>query len=489
VKDAIAAFKKSLDTDPLMWCSYEKLCKLNPNAVDISKTFSDTNDKIKSFIKKVSYAMNSSIIEERSEKKNKDFNLLSPSPEENLKPNNMNNMINGLKSVESVKSQCQNKESNLFTIEENDTTKKKQMHSEVSNNKSGLYNNQNNISSINANINNVYNLFVNTINNTSQNSFSSNQKPAFNTPQAQLTKEYRVEHAQKNPENRPKFLVGSNCSLSPGPLLFNSNPGSSDSNNVLGNNQILKEPILNPFVLSVSNNSTSNIFNNSSNIICTPKEKQNILQEFNYQNKETSFSEQGKNNKNNNDGTINMFSIYDKSKFVNIAKLLRAFAEITKQINIFSNKEAMDNLNQLPNQYKKSGWVLSNFGKCFFELGRYKESEKIYQECLKREPYRLEGLDYFSTTLWHLKDQYQLCTLANHCLEQSHFQQETWIVVGNCYSLQRESEAALSFFKRSIQLNPYYSYAYTLCGHEFVEIENFQQAKVYYTQAIAYDER
>ena len=481
MKEAITVYKKSLDLDPLMWCSYSKLCKLNPNAVDITKTFSELNSRLSNFIKKVSNAMNSSCNEDKSERKNKDFSL---SPEENFKPNLIMN------SGDSLKNQSQTKQSNLFTIDEvvvQDSVKKKQPLDVknstlfVPQNNSG----NNNLGQINANINNVYNLFVNTAGNSATSNYS-NQKANFNTPQAQLTKEYRVDFNQKNPENRPKFLINSSLSLSPGALNFASGGGgaSSDSN-ILGVAQNEKP---NPFILSISNSNNNSV----SNSICTPKEKQEkhnmVLQEFvNYQNKDSSFDGINKVKTNNE---VNMFSAFDKNvKFGNIARLIKAFAEITKLINIFSNKEAIEALNQLPYNYKKSGWVLSNLGRCFFELGRYRESEKIYQECLKREPYRLEGLDYYSTTLWHLKDQYQLCTLANHCLEQSHFQQETWIVVGNCYSLQRESEAALSFFKRSIQLNPYYSYAYTLCGHEFVEIENFQQAKVYYLQAIANDER
>ena len=64
----------------------------------------------------------------------------------------------------------------------------------------------------------------------------------------------------------------------------------------------------------------------------------------------------------------------------------------------------------------------------------------------KIEPYRLEGLEYYSTALWHLKKQHDLVFLSNTCLKMSLFAPETWCVVGNCYSLQREHETALKFF-------------------------------------------
>ena len=86
------------------------------------------------------------------------------------------------------------------------------------------------------------------------------------------------------------------------------------------------------------------------------------------------------------------------------------------------------------NQYN-TGWVLSSVAKCYFEMGKYQEAEKVYQKVLKVEPFRLEGLEYYSTCLWHLKKQVELCYLSNYALEKSLFAPETWCVIGNCYSL------------------------------------------------------
>ena len=108
---------------------------------------------------------------------------------------------------------------------------------------------------------------------------------------------------------------------------------------------------------------------------------------------------------------------------------------------------------------------------------------------IKTEPYRVEGLDYFSTCLWHLKKQVDLCWLSNHVLELTLFSPETWIVVGNCFSLQKEHEVALKFFNRAIQLNPNYAYAYTLCGHEYRENEDFENAKLQYQRALTVDDK
>jgi tetratricopeptide (TPR) repeat protein len=196
------------------------------------------------------------------------------------------------------------------------------------------------------------------------------------------------------------------------------------------------------------------------------------------------------NNMNNTSDSRSAFKVdLSGNKFTDISELLKTYGEILKLVSIYNCEECVGKIKLLPSSHQRSGYVLSIQGRCLFELARYKESEKVFKECLKLEPARLEGIEYFSSCLWHLKDQYQLCTLANHVLEISQFCPETWVVVGNCYSLQREHEVALKFFNRAIQLDNNYAYAYTLCGHEYVDMESYQQARVCYNQAVKIDER
>mmetsp|Transcript_5885 Transcript_5885/g.9534 ORF Transcript_5885/g.9534 Transcript_5885/m.9534 type:complete len:151 (+) Transcript_5885:1847-2299(+) len=136
-----------------------------------------------------------------------------------------------------------------------------------------------------------------------------------------------------------------------------------------------------------------------------------------------------------------------------------------------------------------TGWVYSQIARCHFELAQYQDAHKIYDLMMKQEPYRLEGLEYYSTTLWHLKKQMELCHLSNHALERNKNCPETWCILGNNYSLQMEHEMALKFFQRAIQQDAYFYYAHTLCGHEYVENEDFDQAKKCYGDAIRANER
>ena len=59
---------------------------------------------------------------------------------------------------------------------------------------------------------------------------------------------------------------------------------------------------------------------------------------------------------------------------------------------------------ELTKKQLETGWVLGQVAKCLFEQTRYQEACKVYERMLRLEPYRLEGLELYSTCLWHLKD-------------------------------------------------------------------------------------
>jgi anaphase-promoting complex subunit 3 len=121
---------------------------------------------------------------------------------------------------------------------------------------------------------------------------------------------------------------------------------------------------------------------------------------------------------------------------------------------------------------------------------KYPEAAKVYERISQQlEPWRLEGLEYYSTCLWHLKQVPTLTYLSTACLERSRERAEAMIVAGNCYSLQKEHETAIHYFNHAIKLDPQMAYAYTLKGHEYVAVENFDKAKQSYEQALTVDSR
>jgi anaphase-promoting complex subunit 3 len=105
------------------------------------------------------------------------------------------------------------------------------------------------------------------------------------------------------------------------------------------------------------------------------------------------------------------------------------------------------------------------------------------------DPGRIEGLEIFSTVLWHLRKEVDLCYLAQQAMELERTAWQCSCVVGNCFALQKEHEAALKFFQRAMQVAPGEPYAHTLAGHEHLANEDFDRALDSYRAAIRADER
>ena len=51
----------------------------------------------------------------------------------------------------------------------------------------------------------------------------------------------------------------------------------------------------------------------------------------------------------------------------------------------------------------------------------------------------------YSTVLWHLKEEVKLSNLAQEVQGIDRLAPQTWCVLGNCFSLQKEHELALKF--------------------------------------------
>ncbi|CAK93802.1 unnamed protein product (macronuclear) [Paramecium tetraurelia] len=194
------------------------------------------------------------------------------------------------------------------------------------------------------------------------------------------------------------------------------------------------------------------------------------------------------NPKKNDIQKVNSVAIQQSPSLINLPQLLKLFAHPYYLWTNYS-VEAIANFQKLPPQHYRSGWVLEKVARSFMDQVKYADAEKVWKEMRQIEPNRLEGMDYYSSCLWHLKKQSELTYLAHQCLQISMQAPETWIAIGNCFSLSKEIDNSIKFFGRAIQLSKDYSYAYTLSGHEFSQNENFQQAKKSYDKATSLDSR
>eukprot|EP00038_Savillea_parva_P018736 m.25338 g.25338 ORF g.25338 m.25338 type:complete len:734 (-) comp4227_c0_seq1:59-2260(-) len=155
----------------------------------------------------------------------------------------------------------------------------------------------------------------------------------------------------------------------------------------------------------------------------------------------------------------------------------------------FECNDAIELFSALPPSHLNTGWTYCQIGKAYFELAKYKEANWAFRMARRLEPYRTEGMEIYSTTLWHLRQESALSYLAHEVVAADRNAPESWCVVGNCFSLQKEHGAAVKSLERAVQLDPTFVYAHTLLGHEYISNEDFTKALECFRSAVHHDAR
>ncbi|KAK8873290.1 Protein bimA [Apiospora arundinis] len=169
--------------------------------------------------------------------------------------------------------------------------------------------------------------------------------------------------------------------------------------------------------------------------------------------------------------------------------LLKKFGAGYFALSQFQCSESIVAFNSLPRVHQETPWVLSQMGRAYYEQANYSEAEKQYRRLRILAPTRLEDMEVYSTILWFLKRETDLCFLAHDLVDSAWHSPQAWCALGNAWSLARDHEQALRCFKRATQLNPSFAYAFTLQGHEHVANEEYEKALTAYRQAISADRR
>lgn len=187
---------------------------------------------------------------------------------------------------------------------------------------------------------------------------------------------------------------------------------------------------------------------------------------------------------------FNLSSIIEQCGYLEgLMKLLKDMAQAFYYLKQYECGKAIELFEQLPQHQLNSSFVLSQIARSHFELHNYLKAEKVYSQLRREFPYHLEGLEYYSTTLWHLQKEIALSALAQELTEYDKLAPETWCVVGNCFSLHKEHDAAIKFFQRATQVDPSFAYAYNLLGHEYFLIEEMDKGLSCFRKAIYLDPR
>lgn len=134
----------------------------------------------------------------------------------------------------------------------------------------------------------------------------------------------------------------------------------------------------------------------------------------------------------------------------------------------------------------------------------FEEAEKAFDGLREMDPFRLDEIEIYSNMLYVMNKKAKLAQIAHEyaqidknraevcCLigRQISFRKVIHTeliychILGNYFSSRDEHMKAIQYFKRSLQLNRDYLPAWTLMGHEFVELKNSHAAIEAYRRAV-----
>lgn len=113
----------------------------------------------------------------------------------------------------------------------------------------------------------------------------------------------------------------------------------------------------------------------------------------------------------------------------------------------------------------------------------FERSQTLFEELRKIDPYRLETLELYSNLLFVKEDVAGLSELAQSINKVDRFRPESLTVSGNFFAINGRHKEAISHFAMALRFDSSFGFAWTLIGHEFVELENIPAAIAAYTKA------
>jgi anaphase-promoting complex subunit 8 len=113
----------------------------------------------------------------------------------------------------------------------------------------------------------------------------------------------------------------------------------------------------------------------------------------------------------------------------------------------------------------------------------FDRAQALFEELRRADPLRLETLELYSNLLFVKEDMDSLSELTESLSQIDKFRPETLTVTGNFFGISGKHEDAIAQFAMALRFDSGFSFAWTLIGHEFVELENFSAAIAAYTKA------
>ncbi|QQK43591.1 20S cyclosome subunit (APC8), putative [Penicillium digitatum] len=149
-----------------------------------------------------------------------------------------------------------------------------------------------------------------------------------------------------------------------------------------------------------------------------------------------------------------------------------------------ATEDTYRSLSELQSMFPESAFLKTQHALLLYHSKDFEEAAQIFEGILATSPHRLDSLDHYSNILYVMDQRPQLAFVAQVATATDKFRPETCCVVGNYYSLKSEHEKAVMYFRRALTLDRNFLSAWTLMGHEYIEMKNTHTAIESYRRAV-----
>lgn len=161
------------------------------------------------------------------------------------------------------------------------------------------------------------------------------------------------------------------------------------------------------------------------------------------------------------------------------------FASVYQELRM--HNESLSKCEYLLGTFGNSNNLQAQIAKAQYSLREFDQVEAIFEGLLRNDPYRVEDMDMYSNVLYAKECFSGLSYLAHRVFMTDKYRPESCCIIGNYYSLKGQHEKSVVYFRRALKLDKNCLTAWTLMGHEFVEMKNTPAAVDAYRRAVDID--
>jgi len=170
-------------------------------------------------------------------------------------------------------------------------------------------------------------------------------------------------------------------------------------------------------------------------------------------------------------------------------RLMGIMGMALQRIHLHDPQSALELYNQLEPAQFETAYVNATLARCF--SGNRKDAQLLKYFAIARhlDPFRMEDMDIYSSALFQLNRRSELAALARDLLGKNRHSPQAWVAVGNIFGLEKAHASAVKCFKRSIEIDPTYGYAWYLMGMENLSNDDFEKSAKCFREALKCDAR